>query len=612
MDNGTWENISCKYILKLIFSYLKVNKALNVIKLNNKMRNILDISLSHYKYYYFCSLYKTVKIETFNDILSSPYFEYFPENVRYEQALKYIEKRKLFKNEHIYLNIDAQSNLTFMKYLEENQIKKCLNFIIGNIEEKEWLQWNKWNKKMEWDEFVHKNYNDSIHEFCSKEKIDINNQILFDYNFFSSFDSIKDKNIYKNIVKYLHIYINKHPLETYNISSFENLEYLSIKIDLFKIIAYNNPNISMNIIITENQMKNIKTLKIIQSKRQYFPITDIIFETQIHQRKNFFENLEELHIKESLLNKIQFNSKKLKKLDLIYDFRDKSYSIDYFENSIVDLLDKYSNMTNFNISIYFVNDNDASSAFIQEIFNIVWPLIENIENFSLNFWDLNSRILSYRAKLRLGIKILPNRKFALIGNDLSANVYENHFDKIEQIDLSFKSRKEQCNLYLEENDSISVLKKISINQGIEDTLYIPIKSYSSLNSLEIKIEKINFVKDFPLFSKDYSVAFNNLEYVALNTETIDVITSFTNKYSCVPNLRFLSITSKIICNTVFSYHREIISKIVLLKKLLTLIIKDDESIESNLKNVEKYYTIYPELKNSNIKFSYLSKVLINK
>ena len=93
MDNGTWENISCKYILKLIFSYLKVNKALNVIKLNNKMRNILDISLSHYKYYYFCSLYKTVKIETINDILSSPYFEYFPENVRYEQAFKCIEKR---------------------------------------------------------------------------------------------------------------------------------------------------------------------------------------------------------------------------------------------------------------------------------------------------------------------------------------------------------------------------------------------------------------------------------------------------------------------------------------------------------------------------------------
>jgi hypothetical protein len=241
----------------------------------------------------------------------------------------------------------------------------------------------------------------------------------------------------------------------------------------------------------------------------------------------------------------------------------------YFENSIVDLLDKYSNLINFNISIYFVNDNDISSVFIQEIFNIVWPLIENIENFSLNFWDLNSRILSYQAKLRLGIKILPNRKFALIGNELSANVYENHFDKIEKIDLSFKSRKKQCNLYLEENDSISVLKKISINQGIEDTLYIPIKSYSSLNSLEIKIEKINFVKDFPLFSKDYSIIFNNLEYVALNTETIDVITSFTNKYSCVPNLRFLSIISKIICNTVFSYHREIISKIVLLKKLLT-------------------------------------------
>lgn len=275
-------------------------------------------------------------------------------------------------------------------------------------------------------------------------------------------------------------------------------------------------------------------------------------------------------------------------------------------------MEKYSNLTTFNISIYFINDNDSSSVFIQEISNIFLPLIENIENYSLNFWDLYTKILFYCAKLRLSIKILPNRKFEFIGNDIPADIYENHFDKIEKIDLSFKSRKEQCNLYLEENNSISVLKKISINQGNADTLYIPIKSFSSLNTLEIKIEKINFIKDFPLFSKDYSVKFNNLEYVDLKTETIDVITSFTNKYSCVPNLRFVSIISKIICNTVFPYHREIISKIVLLKKLHTLIIKDDESNESNLKSTNQYYSIYPELKNSNIKFCYLSKMLINK
>lgn len=309
MDNYTWENLSCKYILKIIFSYLKVNKALNIIKPNNKMRNILDISLSHYQYYYFCSLYKAVKIESINDILSSPYLEFFPENERYEQVLKYIENRKLFKNENIYLNIDEKSNLAFMNYLKEKPIKKGLNYIIGNIEEKEWIQWNVWNNLFhKWDESLHKNYNESIYNFCSKETIDIKNKILFDYNFFSPPYNIINKNMNKNIVKFLHIYFNKHPLETYNISSFENLEYLSIKLDLFRIIAYNNP-INITIILTENQMKNIKTLKIIQSKREYFPITDIIFETENHKRKIFFENLEELYINENLLNKIQFDSK---------------------------------------------------------------------------------------------------------------------------------------------------------------------------------------------------------------------------------------------------------------------------------------------------------------
>ena len=58
MENNLWEKISCKYILKKIFSCLKVTKALKIIKLSEKIKTRLDISLFHYQYYYHFVLFK--------------------------------------------------------------------------------------------------------------------------------------------------------------------------------------------------------------------------------------------------------------------------------------------------------------------------------------------------------------------------------------------------------------------------------------------------------------------------------------------------------------------------------------------------------------------------
>ena len=145
MDDGNlWEKVSSKYILKKIFSLMKVPKALNVIKLNKEIKEKLDITLFHYQYYYFFILFKNEKIETIYDIINSPYLTIFPENVKYELILKYIETKKLFKNDYIYLNFD---NISLIQKLKE---KKYLNFIIGNIE------------KQKYDIDIESNYHNNI------------------------------------------------------------------------------------------------------------------------------------------------------------------------------------------------------------------------------------------------------------------------------------------------------------------------------------------------------------------------------------------------------------------------------------------------------------------
>ena len=590
MDNHTWENISSKYIFKKILSYMKIPKALNIIKINKKIQANLDILLFHYQYCYFYILFKNTEIKSINDLLNSPYLEGFPEDVRYDLIFQLIEKRKLFKDEYIYLNFEKKNTRDFLKILKEKKKNNSLNYIIGNIEEEQ-------NYKD-----IEDNYNKGTIGIFSMDIID---KILFDYNLFSNYNII-NKNDYKHI-KLLHI--NIHPDNTYDISLFENLEYLSISLDpSYRIIFYGI--LSIKLILTEKQMKNLKVLKIIESTIAYYVFKDIDIKTDNNNSKKKFENLEELYISEELLKKITFDSKKLKKLNIIYDFRGLIYSSDYLKNSINSLLARFSNLTNFNISIFNLTDNKLSDGvFIQEMSDIFFDLNIKAPNYSLNFWDFFAPTYSHWGrKLRLFIKILPNRKFNLIGYYLPIDVYQNRLDIIEKIDLTFKY-KEKCNLYIEENSSISALKNITINQGIEDTLYIPIKSFKSLNSIKLNINKINFGKEFPLFAKTSSIIFTNLENIALKTETISMIIDLSNNFSNVPNLRFLNIICQCICNTKFPYHREIISKIEILKKLHSLIIDDEEKDKFELIDVNRYYPFYPELKNTNVKFCYFSKML---
>ena len=582
IDYCSWENISCKHILKNIFSYLKVPKALKMINSNKKIRTTLEISLYHYQYYYFFILFKLIKVESINDILYSHYLNIVSEDVRYYLALNLIKKSKLFKDEYVYLNIDDKLSKNFIRKIQKKQIKNNYNYILGNIEEKEY------NKS------TAINYNISISHIFSMDIID---KILFDYNFFENSEYITCKYYFQHI-KFLHI--NIYPGKTYNISLYNNLEYLSITLDLsYKRII--KDNMTIKIIISEKQTKNLKTLKIIESKKANYTINNIFFETENNKDTNLFENLKELHISEELLNKIKFNAMNLQKLNIMYDFRDKTYSIDYLENSFNNLLEQYFCLTNLNISFYYKPYKSYSSnEFIQEISDLFFLTIKNIEKFSLNFWDLCK-------KTYYSIKNLPNKKFSITGNDIPVDIFQNHFQEIEKIDLTFNGEK-KCYLYIEESNSISALKHIRIKNGADDTLYIPIQSFSSLNSLELNIDKILFHKDFPLFSKDSSIQFNNLEYIALeicsnnnNSETIDLI-ALANNLPNVPNLKVLSIICKYISNTVFPYHREIISKIQSLKKLHTLIIEDNFDEKSKLYDVNKYYSIFPELKNTNIKF----------
>ena len=153
---------------------------------------------------------------------------------------------------------------------------------------------------------------------------------------------------------------------------------------------------------------------------------------------------------------------------------------------------------------------------------------------------------------------------------------------------------------IEEKSSISSIIKLRIKSILDENLYIPIKSFTSLNILDLEISKINFYIDFPLFSSDSSIIFNNLEYLSLTTEKTDLINNLINNFNQIPNLRFLSIISNSFYNTSFPRHKEIIEKCKILKKLHTLIMGDINN--SNLKEVNDYYSIYPELKNTNIKF----------
>ena len=585
-----WEEISSKYILKEIFSYLKLTKSLEIVKINKKLRNIYDISLFHYQSYYFFTLFKNVKIETINDILESSYIDIFPEDVKYELIWRLIEKRKLFKNDDFYIIKPNKRNVLLTQKLMEKRKNKDLNYIFGGI-----------IKDAVDNEYE---YHKNVREI---EKI--NENIMYNILFDTDFLRYELKEKYIKYVKYLNIledYYNNENL--YDISHFINLEYL------FFMSKYEKHD-ELILKLSEPQIKNIKTIKLHESIKIRNTLKNIIITTnsKINKDELIFEKLEELHIKEKLLNKINFNPINLKKLNIVYDYRNNTYSIEYLQNSINNILLKYSSLTHLNILFFCIKDAfNFTYEFIPLMLKFLFDSIQNIENFSFKFYFLYQKNIHYDfEKIKeLKIKNIRNKKskFIIKGKNIPFEIFEQYFYDIEEIDLSYTYAKNQSQLFIEENNSISSITKIRINSsGLEDILYIPIKSFSSLKSLQLEIDNIHFTKNFPLFLKDSTINFDNLEYLEIHFN--DKINILFENISHIPNLRVLSIINKNICNTVFPYHKEIIPKCMKFNKLHTLII--DESKNTKLEIINKYYSIYPELKKTKIKFCSLSKFIYN-
>ena len=372
MDNiSIWEGISSKYILKEIFSYLKLQKSLEIIKINKKLRNIYDISLFHYQSYYFFTLFKNLKIETISDILESSYIDIFPEDAKYELIWRLIEKRKLFKNDDFYLIRNNKGNALLTRKLMEKRKDKNLNYFFGGIEDEEDSH----------NVFV---YHSNIREI---EQIDKNimNKILYT-NDFLRYEMIEK---YIKAVKYLNININNDDFgELCDISHFINLEYLSISKGFrYKYQKYNK----LILKLSETQIKNIKTLKIHESKEISNTLNDIIITTNpdINNDKIVFEKLEELHIKESLINKINFNPTNLKKFNIVYDYRKNAYSIEDLQNSINNVILKYLSLTHLNILFFYTAGlTSFFYEFIPLMLKFLFDTIQSIEKFSFNFYLL--------------------------------------------------------------------------------------------------------------------------------------------------------------------------------------------------------------------------------
>ena len=264
----------------------------------------------------------------------SSYLKLFPKDIKYNLILKLIEARKLFKNDYIYLGVNDKNIISLIQKLKE---KESINYIIGNIEEQKYDIYNKTN------------YHDKI-SWIIREDENIMNKILFDYDYFPNIKSSKNM-IYKNI-KYMNITLNFSG-NTYDVSLFDNLEYLSLSLRTYNRFIFEG---KIKIIISENQYKNIKTLKIIELKDIYYTIKNIIFTNEKNNENNFFENLKELYLNENLINKIKFNPKNLQKLHMIYDYRDFLYTIDDIKNSINNIIEKYLFLTNLNFSFYYKYD----------------------------------------------------------------------------------------------------------------------------------------------------------------------------------------------------------------------------------------------------------------
>ena len=591
MDARLWESISSKYVLKEIFSYLKVIKALQILKTSKKLRNIYEIKLFHYQLCSFFAFFKNIKIESIKDILYSPYLEIYPEDVKYKLILKLMEKRKLF-DEYIFINYNDNKLISFIRKIKEIMNKDFKYIIVDNEDIKSRFGISCSSKMLGIDD------------------INIDDKILFNYSYLLSYkDSSynnKNNNMYNLDIKkirYIHITRITYFNSELDLSAYDNLERLSFLV----INGYIGSNI-IKLKFTDNQFKNMKALIINEPIEECYRFGNIDFENINYPEENIFQNLEELSLKYGLLSKIHFNPVTLKKLKIIYDFREIKYANEYIQDSINDIIQKYSSIINLNIYLYFKLDEINLN---QEMIDYIFNLNHNKESISFNLYYLYQTNEGYEIKSELLIKNLHNKKtkYIIKGKNIEINMIEPYFDKIEEIDLFLNNNKINHGfLYLEENDSISSLTKLRIKSyNFDNILFIPLKSFSSLNVLQLEMNVINFKKEFPLFSKISTVKFDNLEYLKICSDNaLELIPNLLDNFNIIPNLRYLLLFSKNMSNTDYPYHKEIIVKCKFLKKLHTLIINSDTNYYK-LEKVEIYYPIYPELKNTNIKFCNIYK-----
>jgi len=120
-----------------------------------------------------------------------------------------------------------------------------------------------------------------------------------------------------------------------------------------------------------------------------------------------------------------------------------------------------------------------------------------------------------------------------------------------------------------------------------------------------------FDKPFPLFIKNSPIKFPKLEHLELKTNNNEIFENLITNMKNIINLRYFCI----IGGKATEYKKIIIKECILfLKKLHTLIIgiPSDENIilfENNKRGLfinNKNEMLYPELKDTNIKFYYFS------
>ena len=518
MEKCLFEKISSKYIRRTIISYLTLRKVLILFKYSKKHRKLFGITEGNYQYYNIFRILKNNKIETINDIKYSPYIQLLPKNSKYEMISNLVLKTKHFINKPIILNI----NDILIEFLikEKNSNKFLINVDSHFFEKKNNLN----------DVIIEENNNNHDTKYFTKLNIIKNNIdiILFNFRFSKLINGkIIKSGILQNI-KYLNINFT-NDYEDYNriidISYFKNLEYLSIE-----EIKY------IKVVFSKDQYKNIKVLKLNFNLKEKY--------------ENKFENLTELYTKSNNLSCFNFNCLTLTKLYLKYNIYD-----------IINakLIEPFKNLAYLNID--FENYHYVKPSIIQKFLY----LVPNLQYFRLNFINISKdKTLDVKYKFEIFI----NRK-------LEFEIYDYHkkkyfpFDTLIQLylynieEINLINSQSEIILSIKENYKCNI-NKVRVIGGNKDFLLIPIKSYQSLRVLELRIDKIIFKEQFPLFTKDSKVQFSKLEYLDLRTSNITIIEELLENFCNIPNIQFLCIINR----NIGYYKKRIISKCKLLKKLL--------------------------------------------